>query len=147
MALWHTLAISQSGMQVEELRMQTAAKNIAMANIPQVAGQAALKPWKVMAQQQAVSPFYRLFAGESARAPAFNGVSAYVMEQSQPPRQVLDPQHPMANAQGYVEYPAVNAVEEMMAMTMAVRAYEANVTAFNAAKAMATKALDIGGQR
>ena len=57
---------------------------------------------------------------------------------------VYDPGNPDANAQGYVERPNVNIVAEMTDMITASRAYEANTTTLNAAKAMVTKALDIG---
>ena len=55
-----------------------------------------------------------------------------------------DPTHPDANAQGYVAYPNVNEVTEMVDMMAASRSYEANVTALNATKSMALKALEIG---
>ncbi|RNC29568.1 MAG: Flagellar basal-body rod protein FlgC [Candidatus Dichloromethanomonas elyunquensis] len=45
---------------------------------------------------------------------------------------------------GYVRYPNVNLVQEMVDMISASRSYEANVTALNASKAMASKALEIG---
>jgi flagellar basal-body rod protein FlgC len=61
-----------------------------------------------------------------------------------PLRQVYDPGHPAANAQGYVEYSNVEPVKEMVDMLSATRAYEANITAFNAARNMARSALSIG---
>ena len=57
---------------------------------------------------------------------------------------MYDPGHPDANADGYVERPNVNIVQEMVDMITASRAYEANVTAINAAKGMAQNALNIG---
>jgi flagellar basal-body rod protein FlgC len=57
---------------------------------------------------------------------------------------VLEPGHPDADAKGFVAYPAVNSVAEMVNVMTAVRSYEANVIALNGAKAMAMKALDIG---
>jgi flagellar basal-body rod protein FlgC len=61
-----------------------------------------------------------------------------------PARQVYEPDHPDANAEGFVSYPDIDPVTEMADMLSATRAYEANVTALNAAKAMASKALEIG---
>jgi flagellar basal-body rod protein FlgC len=58
---------------------------------------------------------------------------------------VLDPGHPQADARGYVSYPGVDPATEMMTMLSASRAYEANVVAMNTARAMAVKALEIGG--
>jgi flagellar basal-body rod protein FlgC len=60
-------------------------------------------------------------------------------------RQVLDPGHPEADASGHVAYPAINHNTEMLNLMTAVRAYEANVVALNAAKSMAQRALEIGG--
>jgi len=67
-----------------------------------------------------------------------------IQKDSSPPRMVFDPGHPDANAEGYVAMPNVNVVNEMVDLISASRAYEANVTAMNAAKSMALKALDIG---
>jgi flagellar basal-body rod protein FlgC len=57
---------------------------------------------------------------------------------------VYEPGHPDANGQGYVEYPNVNAVEEMVNMITASRAYEAGVTTIDSVKQMGRSALDIG---
>lgn len=59
-------------------------------------------------------------------------------------RKVYDPSHADADAQGYVNYPNVNIVEEMTNMISATRSYEANAKVIEAAKAMAGKALEIG---
>ena len=56
---------------------------------------------------------------------------------------VYDPGHPDANAQGYVELPNVNIVNEMVDMITASRAYEANATAIQSAKSMANAAINI----
>jgi flagellar basal-body rod protein FlgC len=57
--------------------------------------------------------------------------------------EVYDPSHPDADENGYVTYPNVNTVTEMTNLIDATRAYEANVTAFNASKSMAMKGLEI----
>lgn len=54
-----------------------------------------------------------------------------------------DPTHPHANAEGYVEYPDVNVVEEMARMMSANRVYEANLSAVQAAKEMVKRTLEI----
>jgi flagellar basal-body rod protein FlgC len=66
-----------------------------------------------------------------------------IREDTRPPRMVYDPAHPDADANGYVAMPNVNVVEEMTNMIAATRAYEANVTAFNASKGMYMQALQI----
>jgi flagellar basal-body rod protein FlgC len=73
-----------------------------------------------------------------------NGVTvSEIREDSRPPRLVYDPAHPDADAKGYVAMPNVNIVQEMTDMIAATRAYEANVTAFNATKTMMTQALQL----
>lgn len=61
-----------------------------------------------------------------------------------PLKQVYEPGHPDANAEGYVSYPDINVVEEMANLMSAQRNYEANVTTVEALKGMYTKALEIG---
>jgi flagellar basal-body rod protein FlgC len=63
------------------------------------------------------------------------------------PRMVYEPGHPDADGKGFVAYPGVDPVGEMVNLISTLRAYEANVAAFNAAKTMALKALELGGNR
>lgn len=67
-----------------------------------------------------------------------------VREDSSPGQMVYDPGHPDANASGYVEYPNVNVVSEMVNMMSASRAYEAGVTSIESLKSMARSAIKIG---
>ena len=69
---------------------------------------------------------------------------AEVIEDRTQPRLVFEPGHPDANPEGYVAYPNVNPVAEMVDLMAATRAYEANVQAVNATKRMAEAALSIG---
>ena len=65
------------------------------------------------------------------------------MQDTSPLKQVYDPGHPDANAQGYVEMPNVNPVSEMVDLISASRAYEANVTAMQTSKTMFAKTLEL----
>jgi flagellar basal-body rod protein FlgC len=80
--------------------------------------------------------------------PLGNAVSGVRVNQIQKdtrdPMLVYEPGHPDADAQGYVRYPNVNVVEEMVNMITASRAYEAGVTSIESVKAMARSALAIG---
>jgi len=69
---------------------------------------------------------------------------ADVVEDQSGGRPVYDPQHPDANAEGYVYFPNVNPVEEMANMISADRAFQTNVNVFQTTKQMALKALEIG---
>ena len=66
-----------------------------------------------------------------------------IIEDQEPFKEVFDPSHPDADDKGMVKLPNVNVVEQMVDMMSAKRAYEANVTALDAVKSMALKALDI----
>ncbi len=75
------------------------------------------------------------------------GVSVVgITEDGGAPRMVYDPSHPDADAEGYVAYPNVNVVREMVDMITCSRAYEANVTAMTSAKNMILRALEIGAK-
>ncbi len=66
-----------------------------------------------------------------------------IVEDPRPPIMKYDPGHPDADANGYVKYPNINIMEEMVNLINASRSYEANVTTMKATKSMAMKALDI----
>ncbi len=88
--------------------------------------------------------FDRFDFGGRGIASGERGIEVHTLEDLRPFQMVYDPSHPDANPEGYVLLPNINIVEEMVDMLRAVRNYEANITAFNAAKSMALKALEIG---
>lgn len=67
-----------------------------------------------------------------------------IVEDQRALKPVYDPTHPDADADGYVMLPNVDKIKEMSDMLSATRAYSANITALNAMKLMAGKALEIG---
>jgi flagellar basal-body rod protein FlgC len=68
---------------------------------------------------------------------------AAITEDSTPLKRVYDPGHPDADANGYVQMPNVEPVEEMVDMITESRSYEANVTAMTTAKTMFSRTLDL----
>jgi len=74
----------------------------------------------------------------------FKGVGVERIEADDlPPRMVYQPEHPDADAQGYVAYPNVNVVSEMTDMMVATRAYEANLMVVESAKEIWGSAIDV----
>jgi flagellar basal-body rod protein FlgC len=67
-----------------------------------------------------------------------------IRQSSRAPRQIFDPKHPDANADGYVSLPDINVIEEMVDLMSAVRSYEANLTAYNTTKGLVRRLLEIG---
>jgi flagellar basal-body rod protein FlgC len=66
-----------------------------------------------------------------------------VITDSRPPIMKYQPEHPDADPQGYVAYPNVNAIEEMVNMLSATRSYEANLTMIKTTKDMVNKTIEI----
>ena len=69
---------------------------------------------------------------------------AGIHQSSRAPRQIFDPKHPDANAEGYVSLPDINVIEEMVDLMSAVRSYEANLTAYNTTKGLVRRLLEVG---
>ena len=69
---------------------------------------------------------------------------ADIIEDDREMKRVYNPEHPDADEEGYVTLPNVDLLKETVDSMSATRSYEANITAFNAMKLMAQRALDIG---
>jgi flagellar basal-body rod protein FlgC len=69
---------------------------------------------------------------------------ASVIEDSAPARRLHDPDHPLADAEGYVTMSNVNVVEEMVNMISASRSYQTNIDVMNTAKNLLQKTLQLG---
>ncbi|MTV41453.1 flagellar basal body rod protein FlgC [Duganella radicis] len=136
--------ISASGMAVEKLRLDLTAANLANMNNAAAGPAQAYRPQRVISQAAPLN-FGQQFGRLSASAGGVQVLSVETLAVA--PRMVHEPGHPYADAQGMVAYPAVNHAAEMVNLNLALRAYEANVAAMNAAKTMAARTLDIGGQQ
>jgi flagellar basal-body rod protein FlgC len=140
MDFFTAMEVSASGLSAERTRMNVAASNLANAQTTQAAGGGPYKRRDVSLQSVDVpgtqgTPF----------AQAVKGVAvSQISQDTAPPRLEYDPGHPQANAQGYVAYPNINPVEEMVDMITASRAYEAGITSMTTAVNMAERALGIG---
>jgi flagellar basal-body rod protein FlgC len=141
----NAFAISAAGMSVERLRVEVSALNLANANTVAEAGGAVFQPLRVIARSAGAAPPGDPEAFFSLVGNGLSGPVASIETAQLPPRRVLEPGHPLADAQGFVSYAAVDPATEMLTLMSATRAYEANVAAMNAARTMAMKALDIGG--
>lgn len=147
MDYYSAFEISASGMALEKVRLDTLSLNLANANTTRAEGGGLYRPLRVIAQAGSASAFEgRLDAARDARLPQGVRVADIAVE-NVAPRLVYDPGHPDADARGFVAYPNINPVSEMVTLIEAVRGYEANVRALNAAKAMALSALEIGREK
>ncbi len=144
--VFSTLAISASALTAERLRMDVISNNIANANTTRtIEGGPYTRQRVVFAPRFDVNPSFAPMLSTMTKDGVPLGVRATgITRDPSPPRMVYDPGHPDANAEGYVAYPNVNIVNEMVDMISATRAYDVNVSALNASKSMALRALEIG---
>lgn len=133
MGLVTTMRISASGLSAERLRIDLIADNLANANTTRTTQG---RPYR-----RKVAIFEPIVP--NAQTPG--GVRVVgIAEDTAPLRRIYQPGHPDADAQGFVTYPNVEMVHEMVDLITASRAYEANIQAFNASKDMFLRTLDIG---
>ena len=141
MSLFGGLEISASALTAERLRMDVVAENLANAQTTRGADGQPYRRKEVVLQERAGSFGATLAA---AMGSGGGGVQvAGVLQDSTPLKRVYDPGHPDADADGYVAMPNVDTVTEMVDLIGAQRAYEANVTAMQAAKQMFTRTLEL----
>lgn len=132
------LKISASGLSAERVRVNVAASNLANAEVTRGPdGQ----PYKRRDPVLQSVPFEAELVGASTEAVGV-GVAGIAQDTS-PGRKVYSPGHPDADAQGFVEFPNVNPIHEVVNLMTAQKAYDANATAVDTLKTMAQRALDI----
>jgi flagellar basal-body rod protein FlgC len=137
MSLMSIFNVSGSAASAQSQRLNVVASNLANADTVAGPDGTAYKARQVTFQTQLLG------AGTNAEASAGVKVSAITEDQS-PGRRVHDPKHPSADADGYVTYSNVNAVEEMVNMISASRSYQNNVEVMNTAKTLMLKTLQMG---
>lgn len=148
MRLFSAIEASASGLTVQRLRLDLIASNLANAETTRTPeGGPYVRKVAIVAPRNPGYSFRELLALKWGSLPGDGspvGVEVVsVARDPTPPRRVYMPGHPDADDDGYVTFPNVNVVTEMVDMMAATRAYEANVTAIEAAKAMATRALEM----
>lgn len=143
MGLFQAIDASASGMTAERLRMDVISNNIANANTTRTTEGGPYRRQMVVFEPRSGQASFGQMLSQQMNTGTGVRVTG-ITKDTAPFKLMYDPNHPDANREGYVEMPNVTIVSEMVDMITASRAYEANVTAVNAAKSMAMKALDIG---
>ncbi len=136
MSLFSVFDISGSALQAQTIRMNTTSSNLANANsISSSTGQT------YKARHPVFAPIMDAFGEDEVNV----GVRvAGIVESKAPLRKEFNPDHPQADAQGFIHLPNVNVVEEMANMISASRSYQTNVEVMNNAKQMLLKTLALG---
>ncbi|MBB1485622.1 flagellar basal body rod protein FlgC [Oceanospirillum sediminis] len=149
MSLGKVFDIAGSGMSAQSLRLNTTASN--MANAQSVSSSV---DQTYRARKPVFAPMLESYkTGEPGnpvtsfdpRHSAGEGVQVKgIVESDAPLQRRYEPDHPMANEEGYVFYPNVNVVEEMADMLSASRSFQTNVEVMNSAKQMMQRVLTLG---
>ena len=158
MNLFGVMDISASALQAERVRAEVVAANMANAETTRTADGGPYRRQQVVFQQaggdgfadsllasSANLPINTLAFGTSLRAATPNGgvqVAGVIADQA-PPLERYDPTHPDADANGYVAYPDINPLTEMVDLMGATRSYGLNATAVQAEKNMVASSLEI----
>ena len=133
MSLFTVFQVSSSAMTAQSMRLNAVASNLANAD-------------SVVAEDgQPYRAKQVVFAAKPMGGPESMGVQVtQVVESAAPLRLVFEPNNPAANAEGYVEMPNVNVVEEMVNMISASRSYQNNAEVMNTARTLLQRTLQIG---
>ena len=134
MSMFNIFGVSGSAVSAQAQRLNAVASNLANADAVAGPDGQAYRAKQVIFQTTAVGP--------DRQAPGVRVAS--VQESTAPQRREFNPQHPSADAQGYVTYSNVNPVEEMVNMISASRNYQNNVEVMNTAKSLLLKTLQMG---
>ena len=145
MSFLSSFDISASGMTAERQRLDIASENIANSETTRTASGGTYRRKMVVLEEVPSTSFRTRFNSLLNRTASKGGVKVtQIIEDQRDLNPVYNPDHPDANEEGYVMMPNVDLVKETVDRMAATRAYEANITAFNAMKLMAQRALDIG---
>jgi flagellar basal-body rod protein FlgC len=139
-----SMKISSSGLSAQRKRMETISSNLANIETTRTPEGGPYRRKDVVLSAMPLenefgSVLQNEFGGNVKQA-----LVTDVIEDQSEPKLVFKPDHPDANEAGYVGMPNIDLMSEMVNMMSATRSFEANVTAINAAKSMALRAIDLG---
>lgn len=151
MGLFSSINTAASGLSAQRTRLDVISNNIANVDTTRDADGKPFRRSRVIFRPRVSSPYWKSpFLPKYLDNGVGKGVRIVEIEKDldSKPRLVYDPTHPDAiktgGKAGYVEFPNVNVVQEMVDMISASRSYEANVAVINGSKSMFSRALEIG---
>jgi flagellar basal-body rod protein FlgC len=139
------LSISASALSAERQRSEVIAANMANAETTHTDTGGPYKRKEVVFASTGNASFHMTFANSTSHAARPAGLVhvAEVIDDQAPPLQRYEPSNPDADKDGFVAYPNINPVQEMVDLMGSTRAYQLNASAVNAAKQMIQQSIDI----
>lgn len=146
MAFLSAFNISASGLTAQRKRLDIASENIANMETTRTESGNPYRRKMVVLEEIGDNTTFRSHLARASRLKSNQGGVRVteIVEDQRDLIPVYNPEHPDADENGYVQMPNIDLVKETIDGMSATRSYEANITAFNAIKLMAQKALDIG---
>ncbi len=142
MGIMTAIEVGASGLSAQRRRLDLLVGNLVNANTSAAPGKDVYRRKDaIMTATPPVRDFASAFdsAADAVRGVEITGIS---IDRSEPVKR-YEPGHPHADKDGFVAYPNVNAMQEMVNVMTATRSYEANLQAVSAAKEMANKTLEL----
>ena len=143
MSFQNTLRISAAGMSAQRYRLNVIASNLANIQTTRTPEGGPYRRKDVVFRAKPLVENQEEPLMESGRQGPLSVEMVKVITDTRPPIMKYQPEHPDADPQGYVAYPNVNAIEEMVNMLSATRSYEANLTMMKTTKDMVNKTIEI----
>ena len=137
MSLFNVFNVTGSAMSAESVRLNTTSSNLANANSVSSSAEETYKARHPVFAAALQSASYQR---EESVPVQVKGI----VESQKPLSAEYNPQHPLANAEGYIYKPNVNVMEEMANMISASRSYQSNVQVADASKQMLMSTLQMG---
>jgi flagellar basal-body rod protein FlgC len=139
------LKISASALSAERQRSEVIATNMANAETTHTEDGGPFRRKEVVFASQGNNSFQTAFASANSGSTRTGGTVrvSQVIDDPTPPVMRYEPNHPDADKDGFVAYPAINPVQEMVDLMGSTRAYQLNASAVAAAKQMIQQSIDI----
>jgi flagellar basal-body rod protein FlgC len=139
MSLLGNFDIAGSALSAQSIRLNTVASNLANAENVSSSAEGTYR-----ARQPQFETIFNNAMSNSSNPQSIGVQVKQILESEAAPRQQYQPEHPMADEQGYIWLPNVNAVEEMANMISASRSYQSNVEVMNTSKQLLMRTLSLG---
>ncbi len=139
-----SINISSSGLTVQRKRMETISSNLANIETTRTPEGGPYRRKDIVVSSLPISDDFSSQLNEELADQVRQVITTNISEDQTQPKLVFNPSHPDANEEGYVAFPNINMVQEMVDLINASRSFEANIQAINAAKSMAMRAIELG---
>ena len=142
--VFRMMELAGRALSVQRIRLQTTSSNLANAQTTRTPEGGPYRRRDVVIESDVARDAFGFVLTETLNEPMRTVKVADIRADTAEPRRVYDPGHPDADPSGYVAYPNIDTVEEMVNMITVMRSYQSNLSVFTALREMAQRALSIG---